>query len=502
MKPGTQTLLLIMGLSCILVIAAIPLIISGFVIPALAFLVLFAALFMMLILARRKEKPKPKPAEQGPPDTIYELQPTSSLPNGMFFNEILSKTISHAQRRKQLLAILIINIDNFKKTQAILGDQTAELLLTEVGKRIMNVLRNEDVLAKLEGDTFIILLEDISKTKFAGLVAEKILQAFHDTFNMANQAISLTPSIGISIYPHDSTALENLIEKANTALYKAIHDGGNQYQYASEKMHVEALEYIHLDSALRKAIHNNELALYYQPLYRIKTGSISGVEALMRWEHPVLGLVDPTTFTAMAEESGLILQMGEWALRQAAQQILFWQKEGYTQLSIALKISPKQFHDPNLAKIINSVLAEVAIDPGFIELEITERTLMEDVKTSQAILQKLKDTGVHISIDHFGTGYTSIQYLKQFPLSSIKIDRSYIKGLPNYPDDIAITNAIIALAHQLGLEVVAEGVETADQIQHLLQQGCDIVQGYYLGHPLTADKMTLQLRKLQEEVLI
>jgi len=426
----------------------------------------------------------------------------TTLPNGVFFNEILNKAINHSRRHKQILAILLIDIDSFQPIRDLLDHNNCELILKEMGKRFTNVLRNEDVLAKLDGEEFIVLLNDISKPKFASMVAEKLLNICSQLIKVDTHEFSLTASIGICIYPNDGASMENLLENADRALFKVRQAGGRSYQFHTEEMHIEALEYIQLESALRKAIHNNEIALYYQPKFRIKTGNITGVEGLMRWEHPVLGIVSPAKFIPLAEESGLILQLGEWALDEAAKKIKYWQDEGYEHITIALKLSPKQFHHPDITKILNKVLQKNAINPQYIEFEITERTVMENVELASMILDNIKATGVQLSIDHFGIGYTSISYLKQLPINAIKIDRSFIKGIPNNPNDCAITSAVIALAHNLGLEVVSEGVETAEQIQFLANQQCDVVQGYFLSHPVSAQKLLLQFKKLRDEVLI
>lgn len=426
----------------------------------------------------------------------------TSLPNGVFFNEILNKAITYSQRRNQNLAVLLIDLDLFKLVDETFGKDKSDLVLKEIGKRFTNVLRQEDILAKLDGDEFVVLLNDIAKPKFASMVAEKLLRICSQLLKIDTHEFTLTASIGISVFPHDGSSLEELFENADRALFKAKQAGGNTYQFFTEDIQVEALEYIQLESALRKAIHNNELALYYQPKFRIKTGNIAAVEALMRWEHPVLGIISPVKFIQLAEDSGLIMQIGEWALREACQRITYWQNEGYEHITIALKLSHKQFQHPDMINMLNKVFTSINVNPQYIELEITEQTVMENVELAASILEKIKAFGVQLSIDHFGKGYTSISYLKQLPISSIKIDQSYIKGIPNNPDDVAITNAVIALAHNLGLEVVAEGVETAEQVQYLSAQSCDLIQGYFLGHPVSAQKIVLQLKKLQDEVLI
>lgn len=424
----------------------------------------------------------------------------SELPNGVYFNEILNRAINHAKRRNQVLAVLILDIDRFKKVIEQFGKHNGDLILNELGKRFSNVLRKEDVLAKIDGEEFIVLLSDIHKPKFASMVAEKLLNICSQLLKIDDHEFNLTTSIGISIYPNDGDTLESLIDNADRALFNAKKDGGNRYQFHIEELHLEAKEYIKLESALRDALHNNQLALYYQPKFRIKTGTITGVEALMRWEHPTLGIISPTTFIQLAEESGMMMQIGEWALRDACERIKYWQNDGYEHITVSLKLSPKQFYHPDINKVLNKVFETVPMNPNYIELQINEKTIMDNVEEAAVILQNLKAIGVQLSIDHFGTGYTSIRYLKQFPISTIKIDQSYIKGIPNNVDDTAITSAVIALAHQLGLEVIAEGVESAEQIQFLSLQNCDIVQGYFLSHPLSAQKIVLQFKKLQEEV--
>lgn len=422
------------------------------------------------------------------------------LPNGIFFNETLNRAINHAKRRQQILAVLLIDIDKFNEIHAQIGEENSQLILNEIGKRFTHVLRKEDVLAKLEGDEFIVLLNDMNKPKFASMVASKLLNVCSKVLKIDSHEFTLTASIGICIYPNDGDSLETLIENADKALFKVKTAGGNAYQFYTEEMHAVAVEYIKLESALREAVRNNEILLYYQPMFRIKTGTITGVEALMRWEHRDLGVVSPEKFIQLAEDSGLMMEIGEWALNEACQRIRYWQNDGYEHITVSLKLSPKQFHHPNIIKVINKTIESANINPKYIEFEITEKTLMENVELSSNILEQIKAIGVQLSIDHFGIGHTSISYLKQFPINSIKIDKSYIKGVPNVPNDSIITSALIGLAHHLGLEVIAEGVESAEQIQYLSSQNCDIVQGYFLSHPVSAQKIVLQFKKIQEEV--
>jgi len=325
---------------------------------------------------------------------IAKYDTLTSLPNRVFFNEILNKSLNHAKRYSKILSILLIDLDSFKTETSMLTPENKNLLLAELGKRFISVLRTEDTLAKLDGEEFIVLLNDIKKSKFASTVAEKILKACSEPINIDSHTFCLKASIGICVYPFDGDSLENLLKSADSALYKAKHVGGNIYQFYTHEMDVEAREYLQLESALRKAIHNNELALYYQPKLNLKKGSIIGLEALMRWEHPVLGIISPAKFIPLAEETGLILQISEWALLEACKMNIVWQKEGYEHLTISLNLSPKQFHHPNIVKIIENVLHETGLNPAFLELEITEQTIMDDVEMAGKILEKLKATGV------------------------------------------------------------------------------------------------------------
>jgi diguanylate cyclase (GGDEF)-like protein len=425
----------------------------------------------------------------------------TGLPNRIFFNEILNKSISHAKRHKRILAILIINLDSFSTINTTLGHIVGDQVLKEMAARFSNALRGEDILARLDGDEFIILLNDIGKPKFASTVASKLLNACALPLT-SNSQLSLTASIGICVYPNDGTSLETLLQNLNTALDAAKRAGGHDYQFYTKEMDIEAREYIQLDDALRKALLNNDLVLHYQPKLHIKRGNIMGVEALIRWPHPQYGFINPSKFISLAEETGLIMPIGEWALYEACKTNKQWQDDGYEHISVGVNLSPKQFYHPDIANVISKVLNDTGLNPSYLEVEITETTVMDNMDMAASILDKIKATGVKISIDHFGTGYTSISHLKQFPVSVVKIDSSFIKGIPNIPNDVAITNAFIALAHNLGLEVVAEGVETAEQVQHLSSQNCDMVQGYFLSHPLPAKKITLQFKKLRDEVLI
>lgn len=420
----------------------------------------------------------------------------TSLPNRIFFNEMLNKTISHASRHKKMMAILLIDLDRFKNINEEFGFSVGDTVLKEIANRFSTTLRSGDILARLGGDEFIILLNDIGHEKFASPVAEKILQCASQPIIVDDKEFSLTTSIGISIYPNDGTSLEDLQHNADIAMYNAKLAGSGVFQYFTKEMNREAHEHIQLEVSLRKAINNNEFILHYQPKLHLSDGGIAGVEALIRWESPELGFISPSEFIPLAEETGLILQIGEWALREACQTNKAWQTEGYQPISVAVNLSAKQFQHPDIAQLVQSILKETGLESKYLELEITETAVMENVDSAINKLNDIKNMGVKISIDDFGTGYTSISYLKKFPISLLKIDQSFIKDIPNNQNNTAITSAVIALAHTLGMEVIAEGVETAEQLQYLADNQCDTVQGYYLSRPLSESKIVLQFSKI------
>jgi len=420
----------------------------------------------------------------------------TSLPNRLFFNEILNKAISHANRHKKQLAILFIDLDRFKKINDALGHPTGDLVLNEISKRFSKTLRAGDILARLGGDEFIILLNDIDHPKFASPVAEKLLQVTAEPILISHHKFFITASIGICIYPDDGATLEDLQKNADLAMYKAKHSGGGIFHYFTPEMNSQAHEHIQLETALRKAINNNEFVLHFQPKLNLSDGTLNSVEALVRWENPDIGLISPNEFIPLAEETGLIMQIGEWALREACKINKSWQEQGYQPICVAVNLSPKQFRTQDISQLVAGILAETGLEAKYLELEITETAVMENVEDAVTKLNEIRDMGVNISLDDFGTGYTSINYLKQFPINLLKIDQNFIKGIPQNQNDLAITSAIIALAHSLGIKVVAEGVETAEQLQFLADHNCDIVQGYFLSRPLPEQKIVLQFTRL------
>jgi diguanylate cyclase (GGDEF)-like protein len=419
----------------------------------------------------------------------------TSLPNRVFFNEIFNKALNHANLFKKTLAILFVDLDRFKQINDAFGHNTGDFVLKEISSRLSSAIRGGDVLARLGGDEFIILLNDIGQPKFASPIAEKLLQVCQQPIKYDTQEFFLSASIGICVFPNDGSTLEDLQRNADMAMYRAKRAGGGLYHYFTKELNFEVRQSMQLETGLRKAITNKEFVLYYQPKLNLNTGLISGVEALIRWDHPEFGLLSPVNFIPLAEETGLIMQIGEWVLREACATNKRWQQEGYAPISISVNISAKQFRMDDIAKLVNNILDETGLEAKYLELEITETAVMENVQETSGRLKLIKDKGVSISVDDFGTGYTSISYLKKFPINIIKIDKSFIKGISHDQNDMAITIALIGMAHNLGFEVVAEGVETLDQLNFLTEHGCDIIQGYYISRPLPEKKVVLQFMR-------
>jgi diguanylate cyclase (GGDEF)-like protein len=421
----------------------------------------------------------------------------TGLPNRVFFSEILNKTIIHAKEIGARFALFFIDLDRFKKINDALGHPTGDLVLKEFADKFKTTLRRGDILARLGGDEFVILLNDISDPKTIGSIAENIFKMCTKPIKIRSHEFFISASIGICIYPNDGASLEDLLKNADMAMYKAKRAGGNVYQYYTQEMNQEASAYIELEAQIRKAIANNEFILHYQPKYTLKDGQICGVEVLIRWESPEKGLIMPDKFIPIAEETGLIMQIGEWVMRDACRTNKAWQEQGFKPISVAVNVSAKQFKHQDLVNLVASILKETQLAPEYLELEITETAIMENVEAGIAKLNDIRKMGVKVSIDDFGTGYTSISYLKQFPISVLKVDKSFIKGIPYNQNDNAITSGVIALAHSLGLQVVAEGVETNEQLQYLAEHNCDIVQGYYLSKPLTNAKIIAEFTNLK-----
>lgn len=410
------------------------------------------------------------------------------LPNRSLFSKLLDQGILQAHRYHRRLAVLFLDLDRFKYINDTLGHEAGDKLLQEVARRLKACLRDSDTAARLGGDEFVVLLPELEEEKYGSFVAQKILTAIARPFNLLGQEFRITASIGISVYPLDGMDEQTLTKNADIAMYHAKQEGKNNFQFYSEKINTNSLERLTLESSLRQALEQNEFQLHYQ-IIRNNNGLITGMEALLRWQHPTLGIVAPMQFIPVAEETGLIVQIGKWVLRNACMQNVKWQKQGVEQLVMSVNLSSRQFFDENLMSDIAHVLKETGMDAHLLELEIAENLLLIDISKTSKILFGLKKIGVLIAIDDFGIGYSSLTALKQFPLDTIKIDRSFISDEASDPEDKALTEAIIVMGRALGLTVVAQGVETKEQADFLKQNACDEFQGFFFNKPVRAEQL-------------
>ena len=413
----------------------------------------------------------------------------TGLPNRSMFNQRLGHALAQARRNDKPLAILFVDLDRFKNINDTLGHEAGDGVLKEVAQRLQGCLREGDTVGRLGGDEFVVLVEELPEPMHVAAVAQKILAAVIRPFTAGAHEFNLTASIGISTYPGDSEDMPGLLKNADIAMYRAKEQGKNNYQFYSALMNIHTVERLALESGLRRALERNEFLLHYQPKVDIGSGRITGTEALLRWQQPgQQALTPPALFIPLAEETGLIVAIGEWVLRTACAQNQSWREPGLPPLRVAVNLSARQFAHANLLQDVARALAETGLDPAGLELEITESMLMQDPERAVTLLRRLKDMGIHISIDDFGTGYSSLNYLKRFPLDSVKIDRSFIRDIPGDADDAAITRAIIAMAHSLRLKVIAEGVETDEQLDFLRAHGCDEMQGFHFSRALPGDE--------------
>lgn len=428
-------------------------------------------------------------------DYLAYYDPLTGLPNGSLLEDRVSRSMIEAQRRGSLVAVIFLGIDRFKAVNDTLGHDVGDLLLKEAAGRLQDCVREGDTVARVRGDEYAIVLSDMSTDQDAALVAQKILEAFVEPFRFAGTALFASVSLGIALYPIDHGDLKALLKSADSAMHHAKEAGGNTYQFYSPDMTAKAHDRFLLETNLRQGMERGELLLHYQPQVSLEDGAIVGAEALLRWQHPSLGLVSPAKFIPIAEETGLIVPIGEWVLRAACRQLQAWGQHGLAPIRVAVNVSSRQFRDGKFARMIFAVLAETGIDAGRLELEITESLLIESNARVRDTLVELKDAGIRISIDDFGTGYSSLSYLKRFPIDCIKIDRSFVRDIASDPNDASIVTAIIAMARSLRLKVIAEGVESRNQLDYLTAERCHEVQGYYFGQPMPADEFAALLSR-------
>ncbi|WP_291317752.1 EAL domain-containing protein [Desulfuromonas sp.] len=420
----------------------------------------------------------------------------TQLPNRVLFNEQLGYILNHAKRYGRQVALLFLDLDRFKLINDSLGHSMGDLLLQEVAQRLISALRSTDVVARQEnedetlsvarlgGDEFTIWATDIENSQDAAKLAQRILDAFSKPFPLKRHEVFITASIGMAIYPDDGEDVDSLLKNADSAMYHAKSLGKDNYQFYSQSMNAAALKMLAMENRLRKAVEREELCLHYQPLMDPRSGRILGAEALLRWQQGDQDSVAPADFIPLAEETGLIVPIGEWVLRQACDQIMEWQNLSLPPVPVSVNLSSRQFWQEDLIGMVSQVLQETGLDPSLLHLEITENILMQNGESTIAMLNALETMGIRLSLDDFGTGYSSLSYLKRFPLDFLKIDRSFVKDIDQGREGAAMVSAIIAMARSLRLQVIAEGVETDRQLEYLRGQGCEMVQGFLVSRPL------------------
>ena len=418
----------------------------------------------------------------------------TALPNRELYNDRLVQALAHAARQEAILALLFLDLDRFKTINDTLGHDIGDGLLKAVAERLKTGLRQEDTLARIGGDEFALILPTLHNVDGAALVAQNILKMLERPFSIAGQELFVSGSVGITFFPFDASDASVLIKNAETAMYAAKSRGCNTYQFYSENMNAKARERLEMERQLRHAQQRGELLLHYQPQVEAGSQCIVGVEALLRWQHPNLGMVSPIEFSPLAEESGLIIPIGEWVLRTACAQGKAWVEAGLT-VSVGVNLSARQFAHPQLFETVETILEETGFPPHLLDLELTESAVMQQGSETIAILHRFRQLGVSLSLDDFGTGYSSLSYLQRFPIDTLKIDRAFVQDITGKAGDGALAAAIIAMAHSLGMKVIGEGVESAEQLAFLQARQCQIIQGFYFSKPKPVDAVTDMLQR-------
>ncbi|HET6340200.1 MAG TPA: EAL domain-containing protein [Polyangiales bacterium] len=418
----------------------------------------------------------------------------TGLPNRMLLNDRIDQAIAFARRHAKRVGLLFLGLDGFKHINDSLGHPIGDKLLQSIAKRLVDCGRASDTVSRQGGDEFIVLLAEVAHAEDAAIAARRILRAVAEAHPIEQHDLHVTTSIGVSIYPEDGVDAEALIQSADTAMYHAKERGRHNYQYFKPAMNARAVERQSIEESLRRALERDELALHYQPKIDFRTGAITGVEALLRWTHPTRGMVPPAHFIPVAEDCGLILPIGNWVLRRACQQARAWADAGMPATTMAVNVSAMEFRDEDFLERLFAILHETGLDPHSLELELTESVLMKHAESAAITLRAVRERGVQVAVDDFGTGYSSLSYLRKFPVDALKIDQSFVGHITGESDDASIVTAVISMAHSLRLRVVAEGVETPEQLAFLRARDCDEAQGYYFSRPVPPQQFARLLR--------
>ncbi len=419
----------------------------------------------------------------------------TGLINRNLLNDRFEQAISTAERNRKEISIFFVDIDNFKVINDTMGHSVGDELLKATAQRLLNCTRSADTVARYDGDGFVLILPQITKMEEASSIAERIIAEISQPLQLYGHLFQETVSIGISFYPQDGLNKEALLQHAEAAMYDAKDKGRNTFRFYTEELNQRLLQRLTLEADLRQALRLEQFVVYYQPKVNLYTGQISGVEALIRWIHPEKGLIPPDRFIPLAEETGLILPIGEWVLRTACLQTKAWQEAGLPEITMAVNVSPKQLHSQSFDKIIFDILLESGLEARFLDLEVTEGAVMQEPEKMVLTLTRLKEIGIRISMDDFGTGYSSLSYLKRFPFDNLKIDKAFINDIPRNGEDETLVLTIIAMAHNFKLKAIAEGVETREQVDFLTLKNCDEIQGYFFSQPLPAQEAEQLFRK-------
>jgi diguanylate cyclase (GGDEF)-like protein/PAS domain S-box-containing protein len=410
----------------------------------------------------------------------------TGLPNRLLLNDRVGQAIAMAQRHRGKVALLFLDMDGFKHINDSLGHSAGDKLLQSIANRLTDCVRAPDTVSRQGGDEFIVLLQEVKAPEDVAIAVKRLLKSLAETYSTGQRNLHITASIGVSLYPDDGLDAETLIKNADTAMYQAKENGRQCYQFFKSEMNVKAVERQSIEEDLRRALERKEFSLHYQPKIDLKTGAITGAEALLRWAHPTRGSIPPLQFIPIAEDSGLILPIGAWVMREACRQARVWRDAGLTLATMAVNVSAVQFRNENFLDDLFAAVAETGLDPKYLELELTESVLMKHTDLAASILKILRGKGVQVSVDDFGTGYSSLSYLQKFPLDALKIDQSFVRWITTNPNEATLVSAIIHMGQSLHLRVIAEGVETAEDLAFLKAHNCDEAQGYYFSRPVPA----------------